>query len=55
VDKPAIKPNTKVWLSDMVHVERIGPLPAGVTLVDGLGDAVTAVAFTANTAALTCA
>ena len=44
-EKLLIKPNTTLWLSHPTHLDRLGPLPAGVCLADGPGGATTALVF----------
>jgi hypothetical protein len=44
-EKLLIKPDTTVWSSDRSRLALLGPLPAGITLVDGISEATTAVVF----------
>jgi hypothetical protein len=54
-EKPLIKPHTTVWLSPAEHRERVGPLPEGMRLADGPGEARmarSAAALSAKTSAI---
>ncbi len=44
-EKLLIRPNTTFWSSHPSRIDLIEPLPAGVRLVDGLGQATTAIVF----------
>lgn len=40
-----IKPGTTVWASHLAHLDRVGPLPEGVSCADGPDGATTALVF----------
>jgi hypothetical protein len=44
-EKLLIRPNSALWTSDAARLDRIGPLPEGVSRVDGFADATTALVF----------
>ena len=44
-DKLLIKPDTTLWCSDAARLGLLGPLPDGVRLLDGPGEARTALVF----------
>jgi len=44
-EKLLIKPDTTVWLSDTAQLVRVGPLPAGVRVVDAIEQATIALVF----------
>src|SRR5215468_10418321 len=51
-DKLQIKPGTTVWVSDSQGLDRIGPLPEGVTVAKKMAEADAAVVFGPDAAAL---
>ncbi len=51
-DKLLIKPHTRLWASHPDRLQLVGPLPDGVSLVDGLADATTALVFADDGASL---
>lgn len=44
-EKLLITPNTALWLSDLSHLDAIGPVPGNVNRVDRPGQATTAIIF----------